>query len=110
MESWQKIKLFSYAVIAEMNLLNGFGKCPACNSWNTFYEEKIMKVNNASVKRSEAMEIVKLNTVEVTKHNRYKTKCDELDRVLGGGLVQGSLVLLGGEPGIRKINVNITNM
>ena len=69
-----------------------------------------MKVNNASVKRSEAMEIVKLNTVEVTKHNRYKTKCDELDRVLGGGLVQGSLVLLGGEPGIRKINVNTTNM
>ena len=82
-----------------MNLLNGFGKCPACEAWNSFYEEKVMKSkNNTIVKRSEAMEIVKLNTVEVEKHARYKTGCEELDRVLGGGLVQGSLVLLGGEP------------
>ena len=66
-----------------MNLQNGFGKCPACNSWNSFYEEKIIKdKNNNSMKRSEVMEIVKLNSVEVTKHNRYKTKCEELDRVL----------------------------
>ena len=48
------------------------------------------------------MEIVKLNTVEVEKHERYKTNCGELDRVLGGGLVPGSLILLGGEPGIGK--------
>ena len=82
-----------------MNLLSGFGKCPACLSWNSFYEEKLVKdKNNNTVKRSEAMEIVKLNTVEVEKHARYKTGCEELDRVLGGGLVQGSLVLLGGEP------------
>ena len=82
-----------------MNLQNGFGKCPACGAWNSFYEEKVIKgKNNTTVKRSEAMEIVKLDTVEITKHERYKTKCEELDRVLGGGLVQGSLVLLGGEP------------
>ena len=94
-----------------MNLLNGFGKCPACNSWNSFYEEKIIKdKNNNSVKKSEISEIVKLNEVEGTKYNRCTTKCAELDRVLGGGLVQGSLILLGGEPGIRKININITNM
>ena len=94
-----------------MNRQNGFGKCPACNSWNTFYEEKIVKdKNNNSVKRSEVSEIVKLNTVEVAKHDRYKTGIEELDRVLGGGLVQGSLVLLGGEPGIRKINFNTSNM
>ena len=94
-----------------MNRPNGFGKCPACNSWNTFYEEKIIKdKNNNNVKRSEVSEIVKLNTVEITKHDRYKTGIEELDRVLGGGLVQGSLVLLGGEPGIRKINIDSSNM
>ena len=83
----------------ETNLQNGFGKCPACGAWNSFYEEKVIKgKNNTTVKRSEAMEIVKLDAVEITKHERYKTKCEELDRVLGGGLVQGSLVLLGGEP------------
>ena len=94
-----------------MNLLNGYGKCPACNSWNSFYEEKIIKdKNNNNVRKSEVAEIVKLDSVEVTKYNRYSTKCAELDRVLGGGLVQGSLVLLGGEPGIRKINFNTSNM
>ena len=67
----------------ETNLQNGFGKCPACNSWNTFYEEKIIKdKNNNNVKRSEVSEIVKLNTVEIQKHDRYKTGIDELDRVL----------------------------
>ena len=94
-----------------MNLLNGYGKCPACQAWNTFYEEKIIKdKNNNNVRKSEASEIVKLDSVEVTKYNRYSTKCVELDRVLGGGLVQGSLVLLGGEPGIRKINSNTSNL
>lgn len=74
------------------------GKCPACGAWNSFYEEKVVKTKNNTLKKSETMEVVKLNTVEIAKHERYKTKCEELDRVLGGGLVQGSLVLLGGEP------------
>ena len=78
------------------------GKCPACNGWNTFYEEKIVKDKATNQKRIAASETIKLNNVEVAKYERYKTGYDELDRVLGGGLVQGSLVLLGGEPGIGK--------
>lgn len=78
------------------------GKCPACNEWNTFYEEKIVKDKVTNERRTAGAETIKLNSVETTKYERYKTGSDELDRVLGGGLVQGSLVLLGGEPGIGK--------
>lgn len=78
------------------------GRCPACNEWNTFYEEKVVKDKVTGQKRGLAVDTVKLNTVETKNYERYKTSMDELDRVLGGGLVQGSLVLLGGEPGIGK--------
>lgn len=78
------------------------GRCPACNEWNTYYEEKIVKDKSTGQKRNLAADTVKLNTVEPKNYERYKTSMDELDRVLGGGLVQGSLVLLGGEPGIGK--------
>ena len=78
------------------------GKCPACNSWNTFYEEKIVTSKVSGEKKSVSAEVKKLNSVEIEKYSRYKTGYEELDRVLGGGLVQGSLVLLGGEPGIGK--------
>ncbi len=78
------------------------GKCPACNSWNTFYEEKIIKDKATNERKGISAEVRKLNSVEVQKYSRYKTGYEELDRVLGGGLVQGSLVLLGGEPGIGK--------
>ncbi len=82
--------------------LKWLGKCPACNEWNTYYEEKIVKDKGAKQKRTLASDTIKLNTVETKNYDRYKTGMDELDRVLGGGLVQGSLVLLGGEPGIGK--------
>ena len=78
------------------------GKCPACNSWNTFYEEKIVTSKVSGEKKAVSPEVKKLNSVEIEKYSRYKTGYEELDRVLGGGLVQGSLVLLGGEPGIGK--------
>lgn len=78
------------------------GKCPACNSWNTLYEEKIVKDKVTHERKSTTSEVLKLNSVEIEKYHRYKTGYEELDRVLGGGLVQGSLVLLGGEPGIGK--------
>lgn len=78
------------------------GKCPACNSWNTFYEEKIVTSKVSGEKKAISAEVKKLNSVEIEKYSRYKTGYEELDRVLGGGLVQGSLVLLGGEPGIGK--------
>lgn len=78
------------------------GRCPACNEWNTFYEEKVVKDKTTGQKRGLVADTVKLNAVETKNYERYKTSMDELDRVLGGGLVQGSLVLLGGEPGIGK--------
>lgn len=78
------------------------GKCPACNAWNTFYEEKIVKEKTTGNKFLAKAETVKLKEVETNKYERYKTGYEELDRVLGGGLVQGSLVLIGGEPGIGK--------
>ena len=77
------------------------GKCPGCGGWNTYYEE-IIKDKSSNQRKSVGSETIKLNSVETTKYERYKTGYDELDRVLGGGLVQGSLVLLGGEPGIGK--------
>lgn len=80
------------------------GKCPACDQWNTFYEEK--KINssasNNTLKRKEISKPVELNKIESKIENKISTGFSELDRVLGGGLVNGSLILLGGEPGIGK--------
>ena len=80
------------------------GKCPACNEWNSFYEEKISSTvssNNPSGKQKSATPR-KLKEVEGIDAARSSTGIGELDRVLGGGLVKGSLVLVGGEPGIGK--------
>ena len=78
------------------------GKCPACNQWNTFFEEKQVTANTAKARQKTSAEAVKLNTVERKETTRIKTGVEELDRVLGGGFVNGSLTLLGGEPGIGK--------
>ena len=79
------------------------GKCPACNEWNSFYEEKAITGTGSSKDKSKPKsEVVQLNTVEKKDSTRIKTGVGELDRVLGGGFVEGSLTLLGGEPGIGK--------
>ena len=78
------------------------GKCPTCNEWNTFYEEKLTKQAGTKYeKKKEAIPMVLMN-LEGKEVCRNSTGFSELDRVLGGGLVSGSLVLLGGEPGIGK--------
>ena len=80
------------------------GKCPACNSWNSFYEQKIVETkqgNKKDINKSDNKP-QKLNMYEAKENIRNSTGFSELDRVLGGGLVKGSLVLLGGEPGIGK--------
>ena len=79
------------------------GKCPACNSWNTFYEQKIDKYTETNKAEKKINNTPKpLNTYVGQESDRTSTGYMELDRVLGGGLVKGSLILLGGEPGIGK--------
>lgn len=80
------------------------GKCPACNSWNSFFEQKIVETKSTAtgktIKEKATAQI--LNEVVGRNEFRIDTGIAELNRVLGGGLVNGSLVLLGGEPGIGK--------
>ena len=79
------------------------GKCPACNSWNTFYEQKIEKYTETNKIEKKINNTPRpLNSYVGQEANRTSTGYLELDRVLGGGLVKGSLILLGGEPGIGK--------
>ena len=79
-----------------------FGRCPACNEWNTCYEEKVNLKSSGKSASKKTATTVKLDDVKKQDIVRTKTGFGELDRVLGGGLVKGSLTLLGGEPGIGK--------
>ena len=78
------------------------GKCPACNQWNTLVEEKIIGSLKTNETKKEKPQPTILNNVEKQEILRITTGFSELDRVLGGGFVKGSLTLLGGEPGIGK--------
>lgn len=79
------------------------GQCPACKEWNTFVEEKVSGVTKGStVKTARESQVVSLSEVSADDHTRMTTGIRELDRVLGGGIVPGSLVLVGGDPGIGK--------
>ena len=81
------------------------GKCPSCNQWNSFVEEIITKSKEESASwaddKSERSPLP-INAVEHSEENRLSCPDQELNRVLGGGIVSGSLVLIGGEPGIGK--------
>ena len=81
------------------------GQCPACKEWNTFVEEKVLASSisaQAGGKTVRDINVVSLSEVSVDDHTRIETGMQELDRVLGGGIVPGSLVLVGGDPGIGK--------
>ena len=82
------------------------GQCPGCKSWNTFVEETVSAKKSSSsgiTKTSEKrQEPVILKDISLSEDERQTTKIGELDRVLGGGIVPGSLVLVGGDPGIGK--------
>lgn len=86
------------------------GKCPGCNNWNSFVEEKINKKSGKAGGQPKGFsstfdnksEVKKLNDIVVSQTVRIDTGYNELNRVLGGGLVEGSLSLIGGEPGIGK--------
>ena len=79
------------------------GRCPVCGEWGTYEEEIEVKVKGERLKvKGEVGKPVRLHEIEVQEDSRIDMQCAELNRVLGGGLVPGSLVLLGGEPGIGK--------
>ncbi|MCM1047257.1 MAG: DNA repair protein RadA [Clostridiales bacterium] len=82
------------------------GQCPGCREWNTFVEEKISAKSSgntqAAVARREEAKPSKLADIALHDEERLSTDIKELDRVLGGGIVPGSLILVGGDPGIGK--------
>ncbi len=94
------------------------GKCPACDEWNSYVEEKIEKQRTTRMKELRGSSPLSITRIESGKEERIKTKIGELDRVLGGGFVPGSVVLVGGDPGIGKStlalqmlnNIGISNM
>ncbi|SHM41505.1 DNA repair protein RadA [Chitinophaga sp. CF418] len=92
------------------------GKCPSCGQWNTFVEEKVQKdipLRNAGwqpeKENGRSDNIVNLSEVSGIEEDRLLTPDAELNRVLGGGIVPGSLVLVGGEPGIGKSTLFLQN-
>lgn len=81
------------------------GQCPMCKEWNTFVEEKVLASSvstNVKTDRDVEKKIMSLSQVNTDEQKRFETGMKELDRVLGGGIVPGSLVLVGGDPGIGK--------
>jgi len=85
------------------------GQCTVCKAWNTIVEEVVQQEDKKDWKSSKntggtrrAVKPLKISEIDTSQEARYRTEDAELDRVLGGGLVPGSLTLLGGEPGIGK--------
>lgn len=87
------------------------GRCPACREWNTMVEEKVQTDNKGRKKGLvRSSKPVKLSEIEVNEEMRVRMPSSELNRVLGGGLVAGSLTLIGGEPGIGKSTLLLQNI
>ena len=78
------------------------GQCPGCQQWNTFVEESVTEASSGKKQQRSRKQPVSLAEIQTEKEERTATGIGELDRVLGGGIVGGSLVLVGGDPGIGK--------
>lgn len=80
------------------------GQCPGCKEWNAFVEEIVDKkmIKKSGVSEQKEIKLLPISAIETAEDERISTQIAELDRVLGGGIVKGSLVLVGGDPGIGK--------
>lgn len=90
------------------------GRCPSCGEWNTYVEEIIKPKGKADILDSDGnkkpLAPVKISQIKAEEYPRIKLPSNELNRVLGGGLVPGSIILLGGEPGIGKSTLVLQNV
>lgn len=93
--------------------LKWMGKCPDCGKWDTFTEERTPKSRIASTKgniTATGGQPIPIDTIDIVDEKRIETQIKEFDRVLGGGVVPGSMVLIGGDPGIGKSTLMLQAM
>lgn len=87
------------------------GRCPGCGEWNTMVEERVVKKSKSSTfERRDDVVARPISQIETREEQRMRMPSEELNRVLGGGLVAGSIVLVGGEPGIGKSTLVLQNI
>ena len=110
-----KVKTSFFCKVCGNESPKWLGRCPACGEWNSFVEEVTVRENKGSRisfssqpgNRREAVRPVTLSEIEQSDLQRIDMYYPEVNRVLGGGLVPGSLILLGGEPGIGKSTLSL---
>ncbi|WP_083762611.1 DNA repair protein RadA [Natranaerobius thermophilus] len=108
MEKLKKSTIYYMCLDCGHTELKWLGKCPACSNWNTFQKkyqqpsDNKHKSNIGSSESEQSSQVITLSEIDLEKEPRMSTSIDELDRVLGGGIVPGSVVLFGGDPGIGK--------
>jgi len=78
------------------------GKCPECESWNCFIEEQVVTASKKSIQRETSSPPVPITDIPEKEHERIRTGISEVDRVLGGGILPGSVILVAGAPGLGK--------
>ncbi len=108
-----KIKTVWYCTNCGNEFSRWEGKCPACGEWNTLVEEKVTadpKSRHKGLLGTPKSKPVKVSEIEAADEARIKMPSGELNRVLGGGLVAGSIILIGGEPGIGKSTLVLQNI
>lgn len=99
-----KEKMVYYCQVCGAESSKWMGQCPACKEWNSLVEEMVSsKKGSKTVSHQQGKaKVTKLKDIETTQEERLSTRIAELDRVLGGGIVPGSMILVGGDPGIGK--------
>jgi DNA repair protein RadA/Sms len=99
---YEKIKTVFVCQNCGSSFPRWLGKCPDCGSWNSLVEEKLSKKTGVAPPGKPSQSPIPLDRIELNREIRIKTQISELDRVLGGGMVKGGVVLVGGDPGIGK--------